>query len=377
MTTRLETARQRLDEGSRNGLHLGGQLYVSLRGEVVGDASFGEIRPGEPLERDHLMLWLSATKPITAVAVARLWEQGRLELDDPVAKHVPEFGQRGKEPITLRHLLTHTGGIRLLDLGWPQRSWAEIVQRICRMKLEPRWTPGEKAGYHLTSSWFVLGEVVQRLSGESFARHVRRTIFEPLGMERCWIGMPEESYDELVAEIAPMFDTAGAAAGSSKPAEDLGWTERHRLIAASPGANGVGPLRQLGRLYDLLVAGGELDGIRLLSPQTIEAMTARHRVGLYDHTFRQKLDWGLGFVLDSRHYGRDAPAYGYGAHASRRVYGHSGYRSSTAFADPEHHLVVALAVNGVPDEATHRQRFFDVVSAIYEDLGLDRPAGSD
>lgn len=370
MTIDLAATRRLLETGLDRGLHLGGQIYVSLAGDVVADAAFGEIRPGVAMERDHLMLWLSSTKPITALAIARLWEQRRLRLDDPVATHIPEFAQRGKEGVTVRHLLTHTGGIRRLDLGWPESSWEEIVQRICAIKLEPRWVPGEKAGYHLTSSWFVLGEIVRRLSDESFSEYVRRTIFEPSGMDRCWIGMPEAKYDELAEAIVPMFDTAATGDDSTSTARELEWTSRRRILPASPGANGVGPLRQLAKLYELLAAGGELDGYRLLSPQTVEAMIARHRVGLYDHTFRQKLDWGLGFVLDSRHYADDQPAYGYGAHASRRVYGHSGYRSSTAFADPEHRLVVAFAVNGIPIEATHRERFFRTVSAIYEDLGL-------
>ena len=105
-------------------------------------------------------------------------------------------------------------------------------------------------------------------------------------------------------------------------------------------------------------------------------MTARHRVGLVDQTFRTKLDWGLGFIVDSKHYldsraaDPDAP-YGYGAHAGPRTFGHSGARSSTAFCDPDAGLVVALAVNGLPDDETHRARFERLTAAIYEDLGLD------
>src|SRR5436305_12531231 len=153
------------------GVHLGAQLHVTLRGEVVADAALGENRPGEPLTPDHLMLWLSATKPVAAVAVAQLWERGRLELDDPVARHLPEFAAHGKEKITLRHLLTHTAGIRMLDTGWPAASWEEIVARIAASKPEPRWVPGRKAGYHLASSRFILGQVVRRLSGLPFHRH--------------------------------------------------------------------------------------------------------------------------------------------------------------------------------------------------------------
>lgn len=354
-------------EAGRDRLHLGGQLYVWLGGAPVADLAFGEARPGEPLERDALMLWLSSGKPVTAVAIARLWERGALRLDDPVARHIPEFGVGGKEGVTVRHLLTHTSGIRALGLGWPQRHWQQILRQICDRKLEPRWQPGRTAGYHLTSSWFVLGEIIQRSTGDAFPDHVRREIFEPLGMTDCWIGMPAEVYGEIAGRVAPMFDTSGEAPSPHD------WTNEVQLTRPSPGANAVGPISQLARLYRMLLAGGELDGERLLTPQTVEAMTARQRVGLVDRTFRQVLDWGLGFVLDSTHYGERMPAYGYGDHASSRTFGHSGYRSSTAFADPEAGLVVALAVNGTPAAPAHTERFHRLTTAIYEDLGLTDP----
>ncbi|MGH7337723.1 MAG: serine hydrolase, partial [Myxococcota bacterium] len=97
---------------------------------------------------------------------------------------------------------------------------------------------------------------------------------------------------------------------------------------------------------------------------------ARHRVGLVDQAFRTRLDWGLGVILDSKHYGDPNAPYGYGAHAGPRTYGHSGARSSTAFCDPDARLVVALAVNGLPDDETHRRRFERLTAALYEDLGL-------
>src|SRR5205823_2187918 len=199
---------------------------------------------------------LSSTKPVTAAALATLWERGRLDLDDPVASHIPEFGVHGKEGITLRHLLTHTAGIRMLDVGWPERSWEEILARICAMRPEARW------------------------------------------------------------------------------------------VRPNPGGNGYGPMRELGRYYEMLLARGTGNGKRILSPQTVEAMTARHRTGMMDATFKHVLDWGLGFIVnsasDSTGHRAETVPYGYGHHASPRTFGHSGYRSSVGFADPERGLAVAL-----------------------------------
>jgi CubicO group peptidase (beta-lactamase class C family) len=353
-----------LERGIAARLHLGGQLYVSRSGESLADAGFGEARPGAGMTRRHRMLWLSATKPVAAVAIAMLWERDVLGLDDPVARHLPEFGAGGKQDITIRHLLTHTAGIRMLDTGWPERSWDEIVARICARPIEPGWVPGRRAGYHLASSWFVLGELVRRLDGRPFERFVREEIFAPLGLTECSIGVPAEELAGLRDLIAPMY---ASREGELAPA---GLTADLQLTAPSPGANGCGPLAELGALYETLLGGGSRRGARILRPQTVEAMVARHRVGLVDQTFKTRLDWGLGVIVNSAHYGEAKVPYGYGPHAGPRAYGHSGARSSAAFADPDAALVVALAVNGLPEDETHRARFERLTAAIYEDLGL-------
>jgi CubicO group peptidase (beta-lactamase class C family) len=384
---RLPRTREAIHAGIREGLHLGAQLYVSRHGEVIADASAGYRVPGQPMRRDDLTLWLSSTKPVAAIAIAQLWERGRLELDDPIANHIPEFAVHGKGGITLRHLLTHTAGIRLLNVGWPQDRWEAIIARIAAMRPEPRWVPGRKAGYHHASSWFLLGEVVRRLDGRPFARYVREEVFEPLGMLDSWVGMPVESYREYREQgrLCPIYNTEALAGGAPQP---QGWDSEAWCTGCHPGGNGYGPISQLGRFYDMLLARGGLGSARagadtpaarrILSPQAVEALTARHRAGLLDHTFQHILDWGLGFIVDSRRYGAATVPYGYGNHASPRTFGHSGYRSSTAFADPEQGLAVALAFNGTPTHDAHERRIRAVLDALYEDLGLaaaDPPAG--
>ena len=107
----LQRTLRLVDEQRRSGLHLGGQLYVSIGGRVVADQGLGEARPGEAMTREHLVPWMSAGKPVTAVAIGRFWDAGKLGLDDPVKRHLPEFAAHGKSDITIRHLLTHTSGI--------------------------------------------------------------------------------------------------------------------------------------------------------------------------------------------------------------------------------------------------------------------------
>ena len=375
----LPRTRETLAAGIEQGLHLGAQLYVSLgaggEGELrSADLVIGERSVGQAMTPETVMLWLSSTKPVTAVAVAQLWQRGLVDLDDSIARYIPEFGAHGKERITLRHVLTHTGGIRLLNVGWPEASWDEIIATICEARPEPRWIPGEKAGYHLASSWFLLGEVVRRVDGRHLRHYVREEIFEPLGMRDSWIGMPSEQFAAYGDRLGRMYSTENSGR------LERGWAREVHVVGCSPGGNGHGPIRELGRFYEMLLARGRWNGAQILSPQTVEALTTPHRVGMYDQTFKHQLDWGLGFIINSNHYGadhketpkRDAPPppYGYGRHASRRTFGHGGFQSSTGFADPEHRLVVALLTNGNPGEPRHTERFRDLTEAIYEDLGL-------
>src|SRR5436190_219881 len=106
----LDTTSEAIEAGIEVGLHIGAQLFVSRHGQPVADLAFGQSRPGVAMSADSLMIWMSCSKPVTAVAVAQQWERGRLKLDDRIADHIPEFGRNGKEAVTIRHVLTHTAG---------------------------------------------------------------------------------------------------------------------------------------------------------------------------------------------------------------------------------------------------------------------------
>jgi CubicO group peptidase (beta-lactamase class C family) len=378
-----------LRRGIEEGLQPGAQLFVARGGDTVADLALGEARPGVAMTPETLLLWLSSSKPVAAVAIAQLWERGALALDDPIARFVPEFAAHGKERITLRHALTHTGGFRMLQVGWPESTWEETIARICSTRLEPRWVPGEKAGYHLASSWFLLGEVVRRVDGRAFPDYVRAEIFLPLRMDDCWIGMPVERWRAYrdAQRLAAYWET------STSPATPHPWDEELHVVRCSPGGNGWGPMRQLARLYAALLAGGALDDARVLRPQTVDAIAARQRTGMLDHTFRQVMDWGLGVIpntrpglaetaavlrrtsggsqgdADATTQGLDLP-YHYGLHASRRAYGHRGARPPAPYPHPTHGRVVALGDTGTPSDAVHARRFHALLTAIYEDLGV-------
>jgi CubicO group peptidase (beta-lactamase class C family) len=347
------------------GLHIGAQLHVSHRGVVLGDFAIGESRPDVAMTTDTLMIWLSASKPLTAVAIGQLWERGKLEINQPVARYVPEFAANGKESVTIRHLLTHTAGIRAADPGWPAVSWEQIIAKICAMPMEPGWIPGQKAGYHAITSWYILGEIAQRVDGREFSDYVREEICLPLGMNDSWLGMPLERYDAYGDRLGVMQRME-----NGQPTPLAPWNTREAVTHCRPAGNGQGPIRELGKFYEMLLAGGELPGgNRILQPQTVKALTSRQRVGMYDQTFRHVIDWGLGFIINSNRYGADTVPYGFGVDAGEPTFGHNGFQSSTAYADPEHQLVVAVVCNGTPGDAAHDRRMREIDSAIYADAG--------
>ena len=130
----LDRATKVIESGIERGLHIGAQLYVSLDGKPVTDLAFGLAREGVAMTPDTIMLWMSSTKPITALAIAQIWERGNVALDDRVAKYIPEFGTRGKESITIRHVLTHSGGFRGAVGAWTNDPWDQIIAQIKRVQ---------------------------------------------------------------------------------------------------------------------------------------------------------------------------------------------------------------------------------------------------
>lgn len=360
-----------IESGIERGLHTGLQLYASRGGKAVADTGFGESSPGVEMTSQTIMMWLSAGKPLTAVAILQLVEQGSLELDGRIVEWIPKFAAGGKDQIRLHHLLTHTGGFRNVESGWPQLSWVQTIDRICESPLEDDWRVGKTAGYHTTSSWYILGELIQRVDpkGRDFSEYFREEICEPLGMNDSWNGMPSEFWPANRARIAEMSQLEKRHAGL------LPWHDAEHCLAASPGANSRGPVHDLGRFYECLLAGGELNGRRILSEESVELLTTRHREGLYDQTLFHKVDFGLGVIVDSNRYGVDTVPYGFSPYCSEQTFGHGGSQSSIGFADPEAELVVCYVANCRAGEPRHQKRNREIVSAIYRDLGLADHSG--
>jgi len=322
------------------------------------DQAYGAARAGVEMTPGTLMLWMSAGKPITALAILQLIASGELALDTRVADVVPGFGVSGKNEVTIRHCLTHTAGFRGPLNNFAPGPWESIIERVCALKQEPNWTPGEKAGYHVASSWFALGEVIQRITQEPFEAFVQTNVLRRANANTSTFTFAVSHGNPAEYNLARVIPDS--------PGNILDNVPR-------PGASLRGTARDLANIYQSLLDHDD----RLLPEKWSRAMIARQRVEMFDETFKQITDWGLGVKLDSKRYARPsshAPShpeqYGYGPHASDDTFGHSGSQCSCAFADPKHDLVVAWCFNHMPGEPAHQARQNAVNAAIYEDLGL-------
>jgi CubicO group peptidase (beta-lactamase class C family) len=362
--TALPRTCERLEAGLAARREIGVQLAVSLRGRRF-DLALGEARSGVPMTPDTLVLWISMAKPVMGVAYGLLLERGMVSLDDPVERHLPAFGRGGKRDITLRHLLTHTAGFRDAWRRWyPCPPFDEVVETICAAPQEEGWVAGEHCGYNVAAAWYVLAAVLRRIDGRSYADFAREEIFLPLGMNDCWLGMPAERWRAYGDRVSHMHFLGAGGDWQTGPA----WSTAEGAAIERPGGNAYGPMRELVHLYEILLGGGEREGVRILRRETVDLVLARHTHGLEDRTFRGVYDRGLGVVLDSRSHGRGFAWFG--TRASERAFGHQGFFSSVSFGDPEHGLAVALAWNGVRQDALHEGRVVETVDALYDDLAL-------
>lgn len=370
----MQRLREILNDGVTQGLQPGAQVYISIEGESVADFAIGTRDGIDPLQTDTPMLWMSAGKPITAIAIAQLVELGELDWDDPVHTLVPGFEQGGKRTVQLRHLLTHTAGLEEPANATEVQDWHDFALAACASGMRPGELPGTSAAYSPHANWAVLGLIVERVTCESFSDHVTNLVLSPIGGERIWCGVPDHVFESLGSVFSVMHDTTRQP-GQASAARPIGWHLKPYATQPRPGANTYATARDMARLYESLLNHGvggsaKQQGRHILKPDTVATITSRQRQDKFDSTFRHVIDFGYGFLINSWHHGPTTVPYGYGVKASHGTFGHSGSQSTVAFADPATQLVVAISCNGMPGEPRHQKRLRTWLSAIEADLEL-------
>ena len=333
------------------GLHHGAQLAVYVDGERVLDLAGGVEAPDGPRETPatrHVLF--SCTKPFAAVTLHSLVDEGELAYDDRVVDHWPEFADEGTEKaeITVRQVLSHTSGLNQSAVDdrpdlW--RDWDAVIERL--EEAEPNFAPGERPAYHaLTFGWLV-GELVRRIAGTPIEAAAAERVFDPLGMDDTGIGLrDDESADDVATLVG--FDAFDRC---RDPGEGLGdnsevaapFNEEDVLRAVVPASTGIGTADDMARFYACLADGGELEGTRVLSEETVDRMTTVQAETEADGTLGREGRFALGFWKGGTTV---AP---YGTLSPERVFGHAGLGSSVGWADPESNVGFAYVTNGVRD----------------------------
>ena len=330
-----------------------------------------DLEGSRPWQPDTLVNLYSSTKGIVAACANRLVDQGRLDLDSPVARYWPEFSQARKGSLPARYLLNHKAGLpairRPLEPG-AYLDWDLMTDLLA--KSETWWEPGTQHGYHVMTFGWLVGEVIRRIAQQSLGAYLRREIAGPLDID-LYIGLPEAE-EHRVAPIVPrphdLAEQGSPVMELLKDKESMTYkamlnprdmmavgavNSRAWRAAEIPAANGQGNARGLARLYGVLANGGSRDGFTLLNPETIAAAAGPESEGL-DAVLGVPTRFGLGFALNggSTYYGPNMQAFG-----------HPGLGGSTGFADPDARLGFGYAMNqlvGTIDTGDpRRQRLID------------------
>jgi CubicO group peptidase (beta-lactamase class C family) len=327
------------------------QLCVLRDGNVVLDRAFG-------CGPEDLFWIFSASKPFVALLVHLLAERDALSLDDPVARYWPEFGQRGKEAITVRQVLQHRSGLpvarsQALDaLAMP--DWDRSVRHIERAS--PSWPPGQVPAYHYISYGFILGELVRRVSGVGVADFLAAEFLGPLGLADIHLGLPGDLWSRHV----PI-----RGRGLAGQVSQVFVNRRVTRQAVIPAAGISATARDLARFYQALLRGGELDGVRVLQAATIEQARQPSSDGERDRFLNLAIRWSQGFQLGgpSQEPAAHRPM---GQLSSPQTFGHNGSNCCIAWADPARQLVFVYLTDRLTashEGARHQASVADAIIA--------------
>lgn len=361
---RFAGLRQVIQEGISRRLHTGVQVCVLFRGQPILNGGLGLAADDQPIRPTTLMLWRSAGKPLTAALALQCVERGLFSLDTPLHDLLPEFRVTSDRRVTIRGLLTHCSGLAGLETGWPHLSWEDSIHELCRGSTTAE--PGD-AAYDPQANWMLLGECIRRAidPDAAFAGVLAAELLRPAGLSDTHCGIPPEISRPRSADLPVIYERV---AGVLRPSVLSGgeWLSR-----PSPGGNLRGPVSDLAAFYEMLRRSGQsVNGVAILSPESVHLMTERHRHNQYDATLQHKVDFGLGVMVDSSHHGSDTVPYGFGRGCSVRTFGHGGAQCAMGFCDPDHELVVCWSANGLCGEGHHQRRNAAINTAIYQDLGL-------
>ncbi|MBW2314099.1 MAG: beta-lactamase family protein [Deltaproteobacteria bacterium] len=354
----------------------GGVVLVARHGEVVLHEAIGfaERASGRAAQLDDVFNLFSVTKTFTAIAVLQCVDRGEIQLHTPVAELIPEFAVKGKQRVTITHLLTHTAGLPVaLPMLDPTKlgDTTAVAMGVADQALEA--TPGRIVSYSPIGAFAVLAEIVRRLDGGTrpFREILDERVFAPLGMKDTSLSLRPD----LAARRAPAV-VRDPTPGIIPPAAIESINVLQNESFEMPGGGAMGTAWDLFRFADALRAGGELDGARILSRSLLELALTNQTGDEVNHIFDGMCEargWdpfpanlGLGFFLR----GTGIFAMPFGVTAAPGTFGGLGAGSTMFCVDPERDLVFVCLTTGVLEDSRNFERMArlsDMALAAIED----------
>jgi CubicO group peptidase (beta-lactamase class C family) len=346
----FEPVRAAFEKNFRRQAEVGAAVHVTVDGVTVVDLWGGaaDSAARRAWQADTLVNVWSTTKGWLALAMHILAERGLLDFDAPVARYWPEFAQKGKEGVLIRHILTHTAGLPAPSLKVPDEAvydWNTMINALEQSELF--WEPGTKCGYHAATFGWLNGEVLRRITGVSVGEFLCSEIAGPLGADT-FIGLSRSEQERTAETIPPgvvgalVFRMATGLGGRAKamafnnPRRPLQAANTTRWREAEiPSSNGHASARGLARIYTILALGGEVDGRRWLSKANVE-LAGREQVHAKDVVTGTWVRRSLGFMLPDTELGDPRPL---------TAFGHPGMGGSLGFADPSKRLAMGYVMN--------------------------------
>ncbi len=364
---------------------IGAVTLVARHGQIVLFESAGRygLDDDRPMDKDALFRIYSMTKPITTVAAMMLYEEGAFHLGDPVAKYLPELAEMSlmidgepvapKAPMTIEQLMTHSAG---LTNGWHVEHPVERAYRDAALYQSPdldafidklatlplRFEPGTR--YHYSVATDVLGALIERLSGQTLAQFFQERIFEPLNMDDTFFNVPPEKVHRLAQNHLWSAENQQIV-----PVPDGLIPPPFGVTLFSGGGGLVSTARDYWRFCEMLRSGGSLDGVRILGPKTVQAMTMARLTpevrnnGATEYPAShlypgQSFGLGFGVITD--------PAQSQ-VISSKGEYSWGGIANTKFWIDPQEDLIVIFMtqIMGSPHNDQHR---FDLKVGTYQAL---------
>ncbi|MEP6871643.1 MAG: serine hydrolase domain-containing protein [Anaerolineaceae bacterium] len=363
------------------GKQLGVQVAAYRHGEMIVDAWTGAFGPGDdrPVKADTLFNCFSTTKGVAATALHILADRGEIAYDAPVAKYWPEFAANGKAGVTVAQAMSHQAGLHTTPPMEITLNWEAALDYVAN--LEPAWAPGTATGYHATTFGFIVGGIVRGATGRHLKDVIAEEIAAPLGVPaEMYVGIPDGIEDRLATlQPPPRSDPSAPNPLSMLPKDHdffkampqdsdsaIDANAMNVRKACVPAWNGHFTARALARMYGALANGGRVDGARLVSKERIAKMSAI-QTEQADRVIFMPIPKSIGF-FNGGVWAMGKP----GVNGPRRTsFGHSGLGGSTAFADPEVGLSVAVTLNKMQGTLQAEGPTYEICYLIREELGLN------